>query len=60
MILSKILSITVEDLRNDFGEGVANLVQGVTKLTQLPRVSRGEHQEEALRKSDEDSPHGRG
>jgi guanosine-3',5'-bis(diphosphate) 3'-pyrophosphohydrolase len=50
-------SITVEDLLNDFGEGVANLVQGVTKLTQLPRVSRGEHQEEALRKSDEDSPH---
>jgi guanosine-3',5'-bis(diphosphate) 3'-pyrophosphohydrolase len=48
-------SITVEDLLSDFGEGVANLVQGVTKLTQLPRVSRGEHQEEALRKSDEDS-----
>ncbi|MBE3038798.1 MAG: bifunctional (p)ppGpp synthetase/guanosine-3',5'-bis(diphosphate) 3'-pyrophosphohydrolase [Chloroflexi bacterium] len=48
-------SIKFEDLRSDFGEGVANLVQGVTKLTQLPRVSRGEHQEEALRKSDEDS-----
>ena len=48
-------SIKIEKLRSDFGEGVANLVQGVTKLTQLPRVSRGEHQEEALRKSDEDS-----
>ncbi|HEX7542009.1 MAG TPA: bifunctional (p)ppGpp synthetase/guanosine-3',5'-bis(diphosphate) 3'-pyrophosphohydrolase [Anaerolineales bacterium] len=48
-------SIKYEDLRRDFGEGVANLVQGVTKLTQLPRVSRGEHQEEALRKSDEAS-----
>jgi len=46
-------SFKYEDLRSDFGEGVANLVQGVTKLTQLPRVSRGEHQEEALRKSDE-------
>jgi GTP pyrophosphokinase len=46
-------SIKYEDLRSDFGEGVAKLVQGVTKLTQLPRVSRGEHQEEALRKSDE-------
>jgi guanosine-3',5'-bis(diphosphate) 3'-pyrophosphohydrolase len=46
-------SIKYDDLRSDFGEGVANLVQGVTKLTQLPRVSRGEHQEEALRKSDE-------
>jgi len=48
-------SIKIEVLRRDFGEGVANLVQGVTKLTQLPRVSRGEHQEEALRKSDKDS-----
>jgi guanosine-3',5'-bis(diphosphate) 3'-pyrophosphohydrolase len=48
-------SIKYEDLRSDFGEGVASLVQGVTKLTQLPRVSRGEHQEEALRKTDEDS-----
>jgi GTP pyrophosphokinase len=46
-------SIKYDELRRDFGEGVANLVQGVTKLTQLPRVSRGEHQEEALRKSDE-------
>ncbi len=48
-------SIKIEDLRTSFGEGVANLVQSVTKLTQLPRVSRGEHQEEALRKSDEAS-----
>ena len=46
-------SIKVENLVSDFSEGVANLVQGVTKLTQLPRVSRGEHQEEALRKTDE-------
>ncbi len=48
-------SIKFENLRSDFGEGVASLVQGVTKLTQLPRVSRGEHQEEALRKLDEAS-----
>ncbi len=41
--------VTVEDLRREFGEEVARLVQGVTKLTQLPRVSRGEHHEEALR-----------
>jgi len=46
-------TIKYEELRSDFGDGVANLVQGVTKLTQLPRVSRGEHQEEAMRKSDE-------
>jgi GTP diphosphokinase / guanosine-3',5'-bis(diphosphate) 3'-diphosphatase len=49
-------SIKAEDLRRDFSEGVANLVQGVTKLTQLPRVSRGEHREETLNKSDDEKP----
>ena len=44
-------SITAEDLRRDFSEGVVSLVQGVTKLTQLPRLTRGEHPEEALLKS---------
>ncbi len=39
-------SITLDDLRRDFGDAIAKLVDGVTKLTQLPRVSRGEHQEE--------------
>ena len=34
--------ITLDDLRNDFGAEVAMLVDGVTKLTQLPRVTRGE------------------
>ncbi len=34
--------LTLKDLRRDFGEEVANLVDGVTKLTQLPRVSRRE------------------
>ena len=34
--------ITLQDLRADFGETVANLVDGVTKLTHLPRVSRGD------------------
>jgi guanosine-3',5'-bis(diphosphate) 3'-pyrophosphohydrolase len=34
--------ITLEDLRRDFGDEIAKLVDGVTKLTQLPRVSRGE------------------
>lgn len=37
--------ITLDDLRNDFGVEVAMLVDGVTKLTQLPRVTRGEKQE---------------
>lgn len=42
--------ITLEDLERDFGEEIANLVDGVTKLTQLPRVSRGDqHPEEEVR-----------
>jgi len=48
-------SVKIEVLNRDFGEGIAKLVQGVTKLTQLPRVSRGEHREEALRKTDQDT-----
>jgi GTP pyrophosphokinase len=39
-------SVTTEILSQDFGPEVTKLVQGVTKLTQLPRVSRGEHSEE--------------
>ncbi|MBV6396382.1 MAG: GTP pyrophosphokinase [Anaerolineales bacterium] len=33
-------AVTLEDLRRDFGETIATLVDGVTKLTNLPRVSR--------------------
>jgi GTP diphosphokinase / guanosine-3',5'-bis(diphosphate) 3'-diphosphatase len=41
--------VTLEDIKNDFGEDVARLVDGVTKLTQLPRVSRGDqHAEEEI------------
>ncbi|MCX7609898.1 MAG: bifunctional (p)ppGpp synthetase/guanosine-3',5'-bis(diphosphate) 3'-pyrophosphohydrolase [Anaerolineales bacterium] len=53
VIIASLLHDTLEDtdlsidvLRNEFGETVANLVQGVTKLTHLPRVSRGERAEE--------------
>ena len=34
-----------DDIRRDFGETVAKLVDGVTKLSHLPRVSRGDHHE---------------
>ncbi len=34
--------ITLVDIERDFGEEIAMLVDGVTKLTQLPRVSRGD------------------
>lgn len=33
-------NVTLDDLRQEFGEEVAKLVDGVTKLSQLPRVSR--------------------
>lgn len=32
--------ISIDDLKRDFGEEISRLVDGVTKLTQLPRVSR--------------------
>jgi guanosine-3',5'-bis(diphosphate) 3'-pyrophosphohydrolase len=39
--------VSLDDLRRDFGEDVAKMVDGVTKLTHLPRVSRGDqHPEE--------------
>ncbi len=47
-------NIKADDLRRDFNDSIVNLVQGVTKLTQLPRVSRGEHREEILPKSNGD------
>lgn len=35
-------STTLDDIRNEFGEEIARLVDGVTKLSNLPRVSRGD------------------
>lgn len=35
-------SITLDDIKRDFSKEIAVLVDGVTKLTQLPRVSRGD------------------
>lgn len=47
--------ITNDDLRRDFGDEVAKLVDGVTKLTNLPRVSRGDqHMSEAEAAADTD------
>lgn len=36
-------SVTLDDIRRDFGEIVASLVDGVTKLSNLPRVSHNGH-----------------
>src|SRR5512138_498241 len=39
-------TVTLNDLRRDFGETIATLVDGVTKLTNLPRVSRDDQHAE--------------
>jgi guanosine-3',5'-bis(diphosphate) 3'-pyrophosphohydrolase len=46
--------ITLADLERDFGQEIASLVDGVTKLTQLPRVSRGDqHPEDEVREEEQ-------
>ena len=35
-------SVSLADIRRDFGDTITALVDGVTKLTHLPRVSRGD------------------
>ncbi len=44
--------LTLDDIQRDFGDEVALLVDGVTKLTQLPRVSRGDQQSSELVEED--------
>jgi len=46
-------AVTLEDLRREFGEDIAKMVDGVTKLTHLPRVSRGDqHAGDEAREAD--------
>lgn len=40
-------SVTLQDIRRDFGPAIAVLVDGVTKLTNLPRVSRDDQHAES-------------
>jgi GTP pyrophosphokinase len=40
-------AVTLKDIRRDFNETIAVLVDGVTKLTNLPRVSRGDQHAES-------------
>ena len=42
--------VTILDIKNNFGEEIARLIDGVTKLTNLPRVSRGDQISKASQK----------
>src|SRR5574342_224062 len=48
-------SVTLNDIRRDFGQTIAVLVDGVTKLTNLPRVSRDDQHAERPNGADTDS-----
>ncbi len=48
-------SLTFEDLQRDFGLTVAKLVDGVTKLTKLPRVSRDDQHADAITNNNGDN-----
>ena len=45
--------VTMADIRRDFGDTVKLLVDGVTKLTHLPRISRGDQHAENNNEQDE-------
>lgn len=46
--------VTLNTIRSDFGEEVTKLVDGVTKLTHLPKVSRGDQHLEDITGIDDD------
>ena len=48
--------VTLADIRRDFGDVIASLVDGVTKLTHLPRVSRGDQHAEKSDAAEETPP----
>jgi GTP diphosphokinase / guanosine-3',5'-bis(diphosphate) 3'-diphosphatase len=41
-------TVTLKDLQQEFGDEIVKLVDGVTKLTNLPKVLRGDHFQEEL------------
>jgi len=50
--------ITLIDIRREFGDEVGRLVDGVTKLTNLPRVSRGDQQRFSTHPDEDDLDEG--
>jgi GTP pyrophosphokinase len=53
-------TVTLQDIRRDFGGTIAVLVDGVTKLTNLPRVSRDDQHAESPNGSDAAESNGNG
>jgi GTP pyrophosphokinase len=49
-------TVTLADIRRDFGGTITALVDGVTKLTHLPRVSRGDQHAENSDNGQEEAP----
>ncbi len=44
--------VTLKDIDQNFGEEITKLVDGVTKLTNLPRVARGDQLEHLITEED--------
>ena len=53
-------TVTLQDIRRDFGATIAVLVDGVTKLTNLPRVSRDDQHMESPNGSETADSNGNG
>ncbi len=49
--------VSLEDIRKEFNEEIAGLVDGVTKLTHLPNLLRGEQHIESVEIFKEHTPH---
>jgi RelA/SpoT family (p)ppGpp synthetase len=49
-------ALTLDDIRRDFGDVIASLVDGVTKLTNLPRVSRDDQHAETRKSGNGSRP----
>ena len=49
-------TVTLQDIQRDFGDVVTSLVDGVTKLTNLPRVSRDDQHAEKATSGNDSEP----